>query len=393
MSLKRVRNYAVKAIVIVFVAVVFAVYACAYIRPAENVAASDLYPTLYDMFKARSSDPDGFMSQEQLVKKVLSNCEKLSGIGYDIGSAEHYLGCDGFVSLVFRLTFGTAHEYERWRDEYTVKFDYHEEHKEAGSYCDKYGVYRPGGTTVTWLYENYVNKIVESLTSRKYVEDWGNSDWVEYLESVGAQPGDLLFWDNDKKNDCWSHIGIYAGIEDGVAKMWHASSIEKKVYKSNLSTITAEDRYLDYVLIVPTTDNPAKVGLYVDTEAVNEKEFTYSIYNDPECTQSIGRISSICTLSEQTKLENIKIYPNDDKTSYERTIYVKRDQSPYKSSASDGDPYVYQIIIRIEAGEEGKGKLTYMIYGNEDIRYYSGKEIDDYEYLEGGQVIPIRDFR
>ena len=175
--------------------------------------------------------------------------------------------------------------------------------------------------------------------------------------------------------------------------MWHASSIEKKVYKSSLSTITSEDRYLDYVLIVKGTDNPAKVGLYVDSEAVNEKEFTYSIYNDPECSQYIGRISSICTLSEQTKLENIKIYPNEDKTTFERTIYVRRDLSPYKSSAGEGDQYVYQIIIRIEAGDEGRGKLTYNIYGSEDIRYYSGSEITDYEYLEGGQVIPIRDFR
>lgn len=391
MSFKKLGNYAVKAIAFIFVAVFFAVFACCYISPEKVIADDDLYPTLYDMFKDRSGDPDDFYDQEQFVKKVLSNCERLSGIGYDVGSAEQYLGCDGFVSLVFRLTFGTAHEFERGRTEYSVKFDYREEHKEAGSYCDRYGVYRPGGTTVTWLYDHYVNKEVRALTGRKYVEDWDNDDWVDYLESVGAQPGDLMFWDNDKKNDCWAHIGIYAGIEDGVAKMWHASSIEQKVYKSSLGKMTSEDRYLDYVLILPLTDTPAKVGLYADTEANKEKEFSYSIYNDKDCSQYLGRISSACALTEQTELENIKIYPNDDKTAYERTLYLKRDMSPYAGSGEN--QIVYQLMIKIDNGEDGKGTLRYSVYGADDLRCYFSKEIINYDYTMGLKVISLTDFR
>lgn len=391
MSFKKVRNYAVKVLALLSVTCLAAGIVGAGLKPNKVIADDNLYPTLYDMFKERSGNPDSFMSQEDLVKKVLSNCKELDGITYDYGSAEHYLGCDGFVSLVLRMTFGTVHEFERTRTKYWAKFDYHEEHKQAGSYVDKYGVYRPGGTTVTWLYEHYVNTEVKSLTSRKYVEGWGSSDWAEYLESVGAQPGDIMFWDNDNKNDCWSHIGIYAGNEDGVPKMWHASSIEEKVCKQSLSAITCDVQYLDYVLIVPMTDHPAKVGLFVDTEAENEYEFSYSVYKDPECTQYLGRISSLCTLSSQSPLENIKIYPNEDKKSFDLAVYVRRDQSPYSDSNTDQD--VIKIKIRIDLDDDGIATLKYAIYMTADMRYYSGDEIYDYDYLNGGQVIPLADFR
>ena len=395
MGFKSVRNRAIKAIALFSVTVVFAGFAGAYIHP-ENVSASgDLYDTLYDVFRDKSGDPDDFMSQEQLVKKMLSNCDKLSGIGYTYGTQEHYLGCDGFVSLVFRLTFGTAHDFERYRDKFWCKFDYQEEHKQAGSYVDRYDIYRPGGTSVTWLYENYIGKVIEPRAGRKYVEGMTNSGWVDYLEGIGAQPGDLLFWDNDKKDDCWSHIGIYAGIENGVPKMWHASSIKEEVCKQSLSEITCDVGYLDYVLIVATTDRPASVGLYVDSEN-SERDFSFSVYKDSGCSDYIGRISSICTLSEQSSLDNILIYPNSGKTAYERTLYLKRDMSPFDSEnagLAGDDQNVYKLSIKITENDEGTGTLTYTVYGAEDIRYYCGGTVGDFDYLAGGPVIPVTDLR
>ena len=129
MLVRSLRNYAVKAFALLFVTVITAGFAYAYIDPSEVSASGDLYDTLYEVFRDKSGDPDGFMTQEELVKKMLSNCDKLSGIGYTFGSQEHYLACDGFVSLVFRLTFGTAHEFERYRDKFWCKFDFREEHK------------------------------------------------------------------------------------------------------------------------------------------------------------------------------------------------------------------------------------------------------------------------
>lgn len=393
MTLTRLRTFAVKATALLLVTVAIAGFMSAYVTPVDVSADddNDLYESLYDVFRDRSGDPENFMSQEQLVKDVLANCERLKGIEYTYGDQEHYLACDGFVSLVFRLTFGTAHEFERSRTKYWCKFDYHEEHILACSYVDKYDVYRPGGTSVTWLYQHYVDTVVDSIASRSYMEDLDNAGWVEYLERLNVQPGDIMFWDNDKDRKYWAHIGIYAGMEDGVPMMWHASAVKGKVVKQSLAEITQDIRILDYVAILPLIDRPVNVGLYVDTAANNEKDFSYSIYEDQACTEYIGRISSACELSEQTLLDNIPVYPNGDKSAYERTIYVRRDMSPYNPESAE--QYVYRIVIRITPVRAEKGTLKYMIYGADDIRNYGGDEIKDYDYQSGGKVIPIKDFR
>ena len=60
---------------------------------------------------------------------------------------------------------------------------------------------------------------------------------------------------------------------------------------------------------------------------------------------------------------------------------------------SGTDQIVYKLKIKITPGEEHKGTLVYTVYGAQDIRYYSGKTIEDYDYRQGGQVIAISDFR
>ena len=95
-------------------------------------------------------------------------------------------------------------------------------------------------------------------------------------------------------------------------------------------------------------------------------------------------------------MENLSIYFNSDKSAYEKTLYVKRDVSPYKASSTEmsgTDQIVYKLKIKITPGEEHKGTLVYTVYGAQDIRYYSGKTIEDYDYRQGGQVIAISDFR
>ena len=396
MNLKGIRKVAVKVIALVLMTACVAGIGVSYAEPCDVLADSKKYSTMYDVFRDRSGKPDSFMSQEDFQKKVLANCKKLNGTGYTAGTQENYLACDGFVSLVLRMTFGTVHEFKKFRDKIWFKFNHKEEHIVAASYVDKYEVYRPGGTSVTWLYDNYVGKIVNPRGSkRKKVEGWTNSQWVSYLNSIGAQPGDIIFWDNDKDNKYWTHIGIYAGIEKGVAKMWHASSVKKKVYKQDLSDITNNIMYLDYCCVLPMTDNPAKVGLCADTEGM-EKDFSYSVYKDSKCKTKLGRIASSCTLKEQSSLENIKIWPSSDKSVYEKTLYIKRDMSPYKTSVSEvagSGQTVYKIVIKITPGEKNKGTLKYTIYGAKDSRYYTGKTIEDYDYRSGGCVISIPDLR
>ena len=70
--------------------------------------------------------------------------------------------------------------------------------------------------------------------------------------------------------------------------------------------------------------------------------------------------------------------------------------SPYSIDGGDNalaDQDVYQLIIRIEPEDGNRGVLKYAVYGVNDIRYYGGGEITDYNYFAGGQVIPVMDFR
>ena len=173
--------------------------------------------------------------------------------------------------------------------------------------------------------------------------------------------------------------------------MWHASSIRGEVVKQSLSEITAFIQYLDYACIVATTDQPARVGFYVDTLGSPEKDFSYSIYRDPECSRYLGRISNVCTLYEQSYLDNIAIFPNDDKKTYDLKVYVRRDMVPYTEGGCDSQ--VYQVIIHIDVTGNGKGTLSYSVYGADDIRYYSSRQIDNYNYVTGYRVIEITDYR
>ena len=395
MLFKGIRNCAVKAIAFFCAAVTGAAGMSAYIAPVEVNADEGVYDSLYDLFRDRSGDPDNFMSQEELAQKVLENCDALKWIDYTYGSQENYLGCDGFVSLVFRLTFGTVHDFDRDWDKYWCKYDYHEEHIVAASHVDKYEIFRPGGTSVTWLYHTYVDELVDARDHRENVEGMTNDDWVEYLTALGARPGDILFWDEDNDDKYWTHIGIYAGIEDGYARMWHASSIKGLVINQKLEEITTDINYLDYVSVLPLTDHPAKAGLCIDAESSN-KDFSYSFYKDPGCESFIGRISSSCALSEQTYLDDFPIYPDNYGNAYENNLYFTKDTSPFSIEGGDNalpDQIVYKMVIRIEPDDEVKGTLKYAVYGVDDIRYYGGGEIRDYDYISGGQVIPLTDFR
>ena len=401
MGIKSIRKIALKAIAILAMTAVVAGIAESYIKPVD-VSAAAKYQTLYDVFRDRSGDPDSFMGQEEFRNKLLANCKLLNKVAYTSGQQVHKLACDGFVSMALRITFGTVHKvkvcYER-KEKKTLmsfEFDRKEEHIVADSYVDKYEVYRPGGTSVTWLYSNYVGKIVNARgSSRKKVEGYNNKDWVWYMESVGAQPGDLIFFDNDYNKTYWTHIGIFAGIENGKAMMWHASAVKGKVCKQQLSEITEEVKYLKIACVVPMTDAPAKVGLCADNGS-KLREFSYSLYKDEDCREYLGRISSNCTLKEQASLEDIAIYLNGDKTAYEKTIYVRRDMSPFKFANAElagADQTVYMLKIKIIPEDNKIGTLKYSIYGAKDIRYYDSQTIYDYNYRAGGLFILISDYR
>jgi len=401
MEVKGIRKIALKAVALFLMTAIVAGIAGSYMDPVDVVADAK-YQTLYDVFRDRSGDPDSFMGQEEFRNAILANCKKLNTVCYTSGAQVDSLACDGFVSMVLRLTFGTVHEvkvkydYKKKKRYISYKFNTKEEHKIGDSYVDKYEIYRPGGTSVTWIYNNYVGKLVNARgSSRKKVEGWTNKDWVNYLESIGAQPGDLILWDNDYNKTYWTHIGIYAGIENGKAVIWHASAVWGICMKQIMAEMTEETKYLKLACVVPMTDAPAKVGLCADNGS-KLREFSYSLYKDENCRQYLGRISSNCTLKEQASLENIVIYPNGDKTAYEKTIYVRRDMSPFKignAELAGADQTVYMLKIKITPDDNKVGTLKYSVYGAKDIRYYDSQTIYDYNYRSGGRFILISDYR
>lgn len=401
MEVKGIRKIALKAVTIILMTAIVAGIAGSYMDPVDVVADAK-YQTLYDVFRDRSGDPDSFMDQEEFRNAILANCKKLNTVNYTSGAQVDSLACDGFVSMVLRMTFGTVHEvkvrydYKKKKRFISYKFNTKEEHKLADSYVDKYEIFRPGGTSVTWIYNNYVGKIVNARgSSRKKVEGFSNKDWVDYLEGIGAQPGDLILWDNDYNKTYWTHIGIYGGIENGKAVIWHASAVWKIAMKQIMAEMTEDTKYLKLACVIPMTDAPAKVGISAMTGS-RERDFSYSIYKDEDCSKSLGRIASNCTLKDQASLEDIAIYFNGDKTAYEKTLYVRRDISPFKFANADlsgADQTVYKLKIKITPGDNDLGTLEYSIYGAKDIRYYASKKVYDFDYRSGGLYILISDYR
>ena len=397
--MKGLRARGIRTIALFAATVFFAVSLCTSFNPVQVSADEGKYDSLYDVFRERSGDPEHFMTREQMVYAIFVNCDELEGIPYTYGSQERQLACDGFVSLVFRMCFGTVHDYHRTNykyieNTYSCSYDKNEEHIVADSPVDKYEIFRPGGTSVTWLYRNYV-QIVEPRVTREFVEGMDNAGWVNYLNNVGAQPGDILIWDNDYNKDYWTHIGFYAGIENGVAMMWHASAVKGKVCKQSLEEITYYSNNLKAVAILPLTETPARAGLYVN-EDYNCGNFTYSVYLYENSSFFAGRISNKMDLPESSNLNGLAIYPNDDNSAYERTIFLKREVSPYNSASvgySKTDQVLYRVLIRIVPEDNEKGTLYYAIYGAEDYRQYGSGEVQDYYYKNWGQGgIPIVNF-
>lgn len=395
--IKGLKKIALRALTILLVTVFSAGVFCSYSEPTEVFADEELYSSLYDVFKDRSGDPDNFMSPERFVWRLLYYCEILNEVDYTYGSQEHNLACDGFVSLALRLTFCTAHEFARRpHGEYECKFYWSEEHTVAASPVDKYEIFRPGGTTVTWIYNNYVNTLVDPIVTRDYVADYENGEWVDYLAIRNVQPGDILIWDNDNDSTYWTHIGIYAGNIDGVAMMWHASAIKGEVCLQSLEEITSVLCCQNHVSILPSTNRPARVNLSVSTSLMDE-DSQYTVYGDYlEKTECKGTLSA-----EQISLDRLAIYPNDAKDGYERVFFIVKEPVSDGEEGEEGEAdneskkskqEVFKLIVKIESGTEDSGTLTYSIYGNEDDKLYGRDTIENFDCYKDMRFANISKF-
>ena len=189
--------------------------------------------TYKDILGAGYSDPEVFR------KKLIKNFEYMDGVGYfHMGKmVQGYTDCAGSVSLAFRVALGTAKFTKKYKKGtlsngkqlYGIGINY------CGikSYKDKYGWCRNGTASVN---SHFLNTIVKnrkikytqvSLSDRNDgVHGWSNEEWIDYLNEVGAKPGDVFVWFNhDWSKTKGQHMTMYAGIgEDGIAYEWTASS-------------------------------------------------------------------------------------------------------------------------------------------------------------------------
>ena len=189
--------------------------------------------TYKDILGAGYSDPEVFR------KKLIKNFEYMDGVGYfHMGKmVQGYTDCAGSVSLAFRVALGTAKFTKKYKKGtlsngkqlYAIGINY------CGikSYKDKYGWCRNGTASVN---SHFLNTIVKnrkikytqvSLDDRNDGEHgWTNEEWIDYLNEVGAKPGDVFVWFNhDWSKTKGQHMTMYAGIgEDGIAYEWTASS-------------------------------------------------------------------------------------------------------------------------------------------------------------------------
>ena len=189
--------------------------------------------TYKDILGAGYSDPEVFR------KKLIKNFEYMDGVGYfHMGKmVQGYTDCAGSVSLAFRVALGTAKFTKKYKKGtssngkqlYGIGINY------CGikSYKDKYGWCRNGTASVN---SHFLNTIVKnrkikytqvSLSDRiDGVHGWSNEEWIDYLNEVGAKPGDVFVWFNhDWSKTKGQHMTMYAGIgEDGIAYEWTASS-------------------------------------------------------------------------------------------------------------------------------------------------------------------------
>ena len=226
---------------------------------ANNVNAIMPY---FNILDAGYSDEDSFR------RKLIKNFEYMENVGYfHMGKfVQGYTDCAGSVSLAFRVALGTAKFTKKYKQGnradgsqlYGIGVDY------CGikSYKDDFGWCRNGTASVN---SHFLDTIIKnrkisykqvSLSDRSDgVHGWSNAEWIDYLNSVGAKPGDVIVWFNhDWSKKKGQHMTMYAGIgDDGIAYEWTASSTYG-VIKSPLCDRTPQNIFEAFVLFKSVAD-------------------------------------------------------------------------------------------------------------------------------------------
>ena len=211
----------------------------------------------------------GYSSAQEFRAAIIRNCERLEYVGYLHSGhwVTGYIDCTGSTAIAFRDALKTA-KINGTSDVgtradgtpvRTVSVTYYDKYSDGR---DSYGFYRNGIFSVNSF---FLNKMVKwrgiSYVPQPVGDGWSNDEWVEYLSKYNFQAGDVIIWyyDTSSGGKSFQHMTIYAGIEDGIAYEWTASSAYNGYVKCPLSSRSTI--FDGFAMFRATNDNEAIVGM------------------------------------------------------------------------------------------------------------------------------------
>ncbi|MCR4689612.1 MAG: hypothetical protein K5745_08725 [Saccharofermentans sp.] len=211
----------------------------------------------------------GYSSSDEFRRAIINNCERMENVGYLHSGhwVTGYIDCTGSTAIAFRDALKTA-KINGFADVgtradgtaiRTVSVTYYDSYSDGR---DQYGFYRNGIFSVN----NYFLKKMVAWRGISYVPvavngGWSNDEWLDYLSKYNFKPGDVIIWYFDKADGrkSFEHMTIYAGIENGIAYEWTASSAYNGYIKRPLSERSA--LFGGFAMFRATNDNEAAIGM------------------------------------------------------------------------------------------------------------------------------------
>ena len=391
----------------------------------ENVNAAVLSSNA--LVTAANTKAAGYKTEKAFRDAILAACKKMDGVKYQWGGGGwNGIDCAGSVSLAYSVALktakitGTSGSYGNKTLSYT-----------GGGNPDKYGFYRPGFAGIKSTFTNALlknrgitpkeNKFSSFDTNGK--KGIQNDEWVKIINKYGFKPGDMIMWwnDNNDKNNA-QHITIYAGIENGVAKHWTASSTAGHFCKKSLASSTSEagkGSFTGFMALKATgmVDN-AFAGFSLDKRdpsGINYTGAVFSVYKDSTLSNKAGELrddnadgiyTDYYALSGSTYTKK-KYQLTKSGNNYADTLYIKETKAPDGVILADGkkislkdqdgnipdvynfaDLNTYIIDISLTGIDGSKGKLDYSIKKSDGSVLYQ-TSVSGYAYTSGSDVIVI----
>lgn len=371
----------------------------------------------------------GYQWERSFRYEILDACQLLDGVRYEWGGGGwDGIDCAGSVSMAYSYALGTLKITGTSGDYGNKTVSYI-----GGGAPDAYGFYWPGYAGIRSSFTNgllanrgiYIEENYFSDFESNGISGLQTDEWRSIIKNYGIKPGDMILWWNDN-NDSVNpqHITIYAGNVDGIPMHWTASSTAGYFCRKPLEDSSSEagkGSFTGFMGLRATGlfEEPY-VGFYLDKRdpsGINYLGSVFSVYSDSSLNNKIGEIRDDDQDGIYTDYVDLTGRSHEDSRyrltrisnigpTYEDTIYVKETTAPTGVILSDGsymsladsngnvpdvynyiDGNTYEIDIYLPDADGTYGNLEYSVLC--DGSYLYSTAVDDYQYLEGSNVIVV----